>query len=226
MYKCDGLVPPAPPRPAPEPHVWCGPPRHSAHRHSATHSLFEHGSGETSPDTAMLALPCDCDHYPLPARPDFRTTMKRQTRRKLTAVQRIEMNRFWNELEDIFDRLDDIKVEHKVDSIEEAENILNETIECDKEVESAFINGLNHGPACWCEKHGDEDEDDDDVSGYSSHFEDDEDDESVSSPSSHLDQDDSLLTSPSGYISFDDLPLPPSFDKTILSLQHFSITEI
>ena len=152
--------------------------------------------------------------------------MKRQTKRKLTAVQRIEMNRFWNELEDIFDRLDDIKVEHKVDSIEEAENILNETIECDKEVESAFINGLNHGPACWCEKHGDEDQDDDDVSGYSSHFEDEEDDESVSSPSSPLDQDDSLLTSPSGYISFDDLPLPPPFDKTILSLQHFSITEI
>ena len=148
--------------------------------------------------------------------------MKKLTPRKLTAVQRIEMNRFWNELEDIFNRLDDINVEHKVDCIEEAENILNETIECDKEVESAFANGSNT-ISCWCQKSIS----DGDVSGYGSNLdEDDDDDEYDSSPNSPSDQDDSLLTSPNSYVSFDDLPLPPAFDKTLITLQNFTITEL
>ena len=147
--------------------------------------------------------------------------MKKLTPRKLTAVQRIEMNRFWNELEDIFNRLDDINVEHKVDCIEEAENILNETIECDKEVETAFSNGLNT-ISCWCQ----ETYSDGDVSGYGSNLEDDDDEDGNSSPGSPGYQDDSLLTSPSSYISFDDLPLPPAFDKTLITLENFTITEL
>ena len=125
------------------------------------------------------------------------------------------MNRFWNELEEIFDRLDDITIEHKVDSIEEAENILNETLECDKEVESAFSQPQDNLLSCWCEK---DDHSDGDVSGYSSNFEDDE-AEADSSFDSSYDEDDSLLASPSSYVSFDYLPLPPSFDKTLSQLK-------
>ena len=176
----------------------------------------------------MMTLSCDCGFnseqlYPLPARRDFRTKMKRQTKRKLTAGQRIEMNRFWNELEEIFDRLDNIKVE-KVDSYEEAENILNETLECDKEVESAFLNASN-GYSCWCEKP--DLTDDGDVSGYSSNYDDDDDDDDLDSNLSLTeDGDDSLLTSPCSYISFDYLPMPPSFDKTLINLKNFSLTEL
>merc|ERR1712045_786441 len=123
----------------------------------------------------MLVIPCDCgcsnsdkydvQYYPVPARREFRTRMKRQTLRKQTAVQRIEMNRFWNELEEIFDRLEEReKVEAK--TIEEAENILNESLECDREVESAFQS------SCWSDQ-------EDNVSGYSSFLEE-EDEDSVS----------------------------------------------
>ena len=52
----------------------------------------------------------------MPARREFRTRMKRQTLRKQTAVQRIEMNRFWNELEEVFDRLEDVRAQAKVDN--------------------------------------------------------------------------------------------------------------
>ena len=47
--------------------------------------------------------------YPVPARREYRRRMKHLTIRKMTAVQRIEINRFWNELEVIFDRIEDVK---------------------------------------------------------------------------------------------------------------------
>ena len=60
-----------------------------------------------------LEMCADCgDSYPVPARREYRRRMKHLTVRKITAVQRIEINRFWNELEDIFDRLEDIKEEY------------------------------------------------------------------------------------------------------------------
>ena len=184
----------------------------------------------------MLVIPCDCgcnsnnnekyyvQYYPVPARREFRTTMKRQTLRKQTAVQRIEMNRFWNELEEVFDRLEDVRAEAKVENVEEAENVLNETLECDREVETLFASGLSHQYSCWCEKPHDKD-DDGDVSGYSSNFEDEEEDEYEGS----VLEDDSLLTSPCSYFSYEadlELPLPPPLDKTLSSLRHLSLLEI
>ena len=184
----------------------------------------------------MLVIPCDCgcnsnnnenyyvQYYPVPARREFRTRMKRQTLRKQTAVQRIEMNRFWNELEEVFDRLEDVRAGAKVDNIEEAENVLNETLECDREVETLFASGLSHQYSSWCEKPHDKD-DDGDVSGYSSNFEDEDEEEYEGSAL----EDDSLLTSPCSYFSFEadlELPLPPPLDKTLSSLRHFSLLEI
>ena len=91
----------------------------------------------------------DCgDSYPVPARREYRRRMNHLTVRKITAVQRIEINRFWNELEEIFDRLEEVKEEYNCSTIEEAENILNETVECDHEVES-FVAEENF---CWCKQ--------------------------------------------------------------------------
>ena len=61
--------------------------------------------------------------FPLPSRREFRRRMKHSTIRKMTAVQRIEINRFWNELEDIFDKLEEKKVDDEYSTLEEAENI-------------------------------------------------------------------------------------------------------
>ena len=162
---------------------------------------------------ATLSL-CCCHHtaFPLPARRDLRTNMKRITPRKVTAVQRIEMNRFWNEMEEIFDRLE-AREHSEVKTIEEAENILNESLECDREVESAF-------QSCWWEK-------DDNVSGYSSDLEDEEDEEDEEDDCGSLSPDvnnDSLLASPT-YISYDDLPLPlpPNMKQTISLLASFDL---
>ena len=152
-------------------------------------------------------------YYPLPARRNLRTNMKRMTARKSTAVQRIEMNRFWNEMEEIFDRLED-REEVEGRTREEVENILNESLECDREVESAFQSSCSL--SCWCEK------DDNNVSGYSSYLEDEEEeDESCVSPDVN---NDSLLASPT-YISYSDLPLPspPTINQTMLLLQTFDL---
>ena len=148
---------------------------------------------------------CSClSTFPTPPRRDLRVNMKRNTPRKMTAVQRIEMNRFWNELEEIFDRLEEReKVEAK--TIEEAENILNESLECDREVESAFQSSCS-----W--------DQDDNVSGYSSFLEEEEDEDSVSPDVSE----DSLLSSPT-YISYSCLPSPPSLTQTISLLQTFDL---
>ena len=158
---------------------------------------------------------CSClSTFPTPPRRDLRVNMKRNTPRKMTAVQRIEMNRFWNELEEIFDRLEEReKVEAK--TIEEAENILNESLECDREVETAFQSPCS--PDCWCEK------DDNNVSGYSSYLEDEEEEEDESCVSPDVNND-SLLASPT-YISFSDLPLPspPTINQTMHLLQTFDL---
>ena len=137
--------------------------------------------------------------------------MKRMTGRKSTAVQRIEMNRFWNEMEEIFDRLE-VREQVEVKTREEAENILNESLECDREVESAFQSCSS--PLCFCEK-------DDNVSGYSSYLEDGEDDCLSVSPDVN---NDSLLASPT-YISYTDLPLPapPAINQTIQLLKSFDL---
>ena len=58
----------------------------------------------------------------MPVRREYRRRMKHLTVRKMTAVQRIEINRFWNELEDIFDRVEDVRAEYECSTIEEAEN--------------------------------------------------------------------------------------------------------
>ena len=179
----------------------------------------------------MLVIPCDCgcnsDNYdrlevrefPVPAKRDFRTRMKRQTPRKQTAGQRIAMNRFWNELEEVFNRLEDVRLEAGVETLEEAENVLNETLECDREVETLLAGGLSLQNSCWCQKGEvilDKEEDDGDVSGYSSHFEDEEEEEEDEESGA---EDDSLLTSPCSYFSFEaDLPLPPPLDQTLSSL--------
>ena len=154
-------------------------------------------------------------YYPLPARRNLRTNMKRITARKSTAVQRIEMNRFWNEMEEIFDRLED-RVEVEGKTREEVENILNESLECDREVETAFQSPCSLN--CWCEK-------DDNVSGYSSYLEDEEEEEEEEDSGVSPDvNNDSLLSSPT-YISYSDLPLPspPNINQTLLLLQTFDL---
>ena len=157
---------------------------------------------------------CYCQaYYPLPARRNLRTNMKRITARKTTAVQRIEMNRFWNEMEEIFDRLED-REEVEGKTMEEVENILNESLECDREVETAFQSSCSLN--CWCEK-------DDNVSGYSSYLEDEEEEEEDCGVSPDVNND-SLLSSPT-YISYSDLPLPspPTINQTLLLLQTFHL---
>ena len=157
---------------------------------------------------------CYCQaYYPLPARRNLRTNMKRITARKSTAVQRIEMNRFWNEMEEIFDRLED-REEMEGKTREEAENLLNESLECDREVESAFQSSCSLN--CWCEK-------DDNVSGYSSDLEEEEEEEDEDCCSPDV-KNDSLLASPT-YISYSDLPLPspPTINQTMHLLQTFHL---
>ena len=142
------------------------------------------------------------------------------TNRKMTAVQRIEINRFWNELEDVFDIMEKIKEDYDCDTIEEAENILNETVECDREVETAFSSFVGEETFCWCK--GGEScarHEDDRVSGYGSGTE-------SSGGTSSILQD-----CQDGYVSFQSpdhpqqqspLPLPPSFHQTkpLLEMLH------
>merc|ERR1712129_168693 len=89
---------------------------------------------------------CGAD-YPVPGRREYRRRMKHLTMRKMTAVQRIEINRFWNELEDIFDKIEGVKVS-EISTIDEAQNRLNETVECDNEVEAAFDNFVAEDDLC------------------------------------------------------------------------------
>ena len=145
--------------------------------------------------------------------------MKHLTIRKMTAVQRIEINRFWNELEDIFDRIEDVKVS-EISTIEEVQNRLNETVECDNEVEAAFANNVAQDDLSLCDqdKEGGRHEEDN-LSCYGSE---------TSSHGGRSSSQLSLLDHQDSYLSFqsqDDsllhsLPLPPSFQlsKTLLEL--------
>ena len=155
------------------------------------------------------------DSYPIPVRRDFRRRMKHLTRRKTTAVQRIEMNRFWNELEEISYRLEEARIEYEEQycTIEEAQNKLNETFEWDNEVEAAFANGVVHDNECWCKQHTEGVEEENESSYWS---DDDDDGSSDTSDDDDFDEDD-------GYVSFNNddevfshtfLPHPPSLKDT------------
>ena len=127
-------------------------------------------------------------------------------------IGRIEINRFWNELEEILDRLEDIKLQYAVDTIEEAENILNESVECDREVETAF--SWSGGELeCWCKRRPGSDE----VSGYNT------DDSQAETPSWLEEEEVGSLEGKEGvgwsvdgsdYQRCEELPLPPSFQQT------------
>merc|ERR1712130_61041 len=101
------------------------------------------------------------ERFPIPTRRELRKRMKHSTMRKITSVQRIEINRFWNELEDIFEKIEDKKVDDKYSySLEEAENIMNETVECDNEVaESECDCKENYSEEGYCSGPEEEEED-------------------------------------------------------------------
>ena len=148
--------------------------------------------------------------FPLPSRREFRRRMKHSTIRKMTAVQRIEINRFWNELEDIFDKLEEKKVDDEYSTLEEAENILNETAECDNEVEAALDNYVEE-PHCDCKEDSFEE-------GYCSENEDE-----------HVRDSFQQFQSPQIHQSFPcqeypplhNLPLPPTFRQSKLLIEIF-----
>ena len=49
-----------------------------------------------------MCLSCDgADTFPVPLRREYRRRMKHSTARKVTALHRIELNRLWNDLEDM-----------------------------------------------------------------------------------------------------------------------------
>ena len=56
---------------------------------------------------------CECETaaYPLPPRRERRRRMKRETSRKQSAQDRINMNRFWNEMEEFYSRQQEEKTE-------------------------------------------------------------------------------------------------------------------
>ena len=56
---------------------------------------------------------CECETaaYPLPPRRERRRRMKRETSRKHSAQDRINMNRFWNEMEEFYSRQQEEKTE-------------------------------------------------------------------------------------------------------------------
>ena len=147
--------------------------------------------------------------FPLPSRREFRRRMKHSTIRKMTAVQRIEINRFWNELEDIFDKLEEKKVD-EYSTLEEAENILNETAECDNEVEATLDNYVEE-PHCDCKEDSFEE-------GYCSETEDDQDRDSSQDNFLSFKYEDDFLS----YQHQKTLPLPPSYKQTRSIIELFS----
>ena len=97
----------------------------------------------------------EADIFPLPPTRSYKKTMKATTRRKLTSSTRINLNRFWNELEEFYDRYEERKENNNNNRVvlpdwsrdntdrEEAENRMNESIECDREVEQVFHADFN-----------------------------------------------------------------------------------
>ena len=70
----------------------------------------------------------ECDNqafYPLPPRRSYRQPMKHMSERKRSAASRINMNQFWNQLEEF--------------SMRREENTVDlDTLQCDEEVEMVF----------------------------------------------------------------------------------------
>ena len=89
----------------------------------------------------MCCLNCDCQSaYPLPARRSYRRSLKPLTRRKLSAQNRIHMNSFWNQLEDL---VANRQVEETSYVIDWEVNTDPETLACDREVEAVFSSNNN-----------------------------------------------------------------------------------
>jgi len=65
------------------------------------------------------------ERFPLPTRRSYRRTMKKVTKRKLSSQSRININQFWNQIEEFQYRRED-------------EIVDIETLECDREVEQVF----------------------------------------------------------------------------------------
>jgi hypothetical protein len=80
----------------------------------------------------------DCDSpttdYPLPPRRERRRSMKKMTSRKVSSQDRININRFWNEMEDFYSRQQD--------------ELAACTWSCDREVEA--VTGRAESPAGSC----------------------------------------------------------------------------
>merc|ERR1712233_71781 len=124
--------------------------------------------------------------------------------RKMSSTQRIEINRFWNELEDIFEKLEEKKVDDKYSTIEEAENIMNETVECDNEVEAVLDNYVTESERDCKENYSEE--------GYCSGPE--EEGEDRESYKVFQNQEIHQFFQPQEYPLLHNLPLPPSFQQT------------
>ena len=165
-----------------------------------------------------MCLSCG-DSYPVPIKRDFRRKMKHSTLRKMTAMQRIEMNRFWNELEEISNRLEEVRVDYddECSTIEEAQNVLNETFECDNEVEAAFATCVTNADFCWCKK--DERREEENESSYWSDTSFDE--RCSSGDVSEDDEGYQSFLSEKSSSEYHNLPLPPSFKETKQLLSKF-----
>ena len=135
---------------------------------------------------------CECDSasFPLPPRRERRRTMKRTTSRKHSAQDRINMNRFWNEMEEFYSRQHEEKVEEW---------------RCDQEVEQAMM-------MVRLGDHGSLEEEEDRISCYSSassSFS-----ESISSTPSSPSRGIPPRLDPTSPVVLSILPMPPSIPQT------------
>ena len=135
---------------------------------------------------------CECDSasFPLPPRRERRRTMKRTTSRKHSAQDRINMNRFWNEMEEFYSRQHEEKVEEW---------------RCDQEVEQAMM-------MVRLGDHGSLEEEEDRISCYSSassSFS-----ESISSTPSSPSRGIPQRLDPTSPVLLPMLPMPPSIPQT------------
>ena len=135
---------------------------------------------------------CECDSasFPLPPRRERRRTMKRTTSRKHSAQDRINMNRFWNEMEEFYSRQHEEKVEEW---------------RCDQEVEQAMM-------MVRLGDHGSLEEEEDRISCYSSassSFS-----ESISSTPSSPSRGIPPRLDPTSPVALSILPMPPSIPQT------------
>ena len=135
---------------------------------------------------------CECDSasFPLPPRRERRRRMKRVTRRKHSAQDRINMNRFWNEMEEFYSRQHEEKVEEW---------------RCDQEVEQAMM-------MVRLGDHGSLEEEEDRISCYSSassSFS-----ESTSSTPSSPSRRIPPRLDPTSPVVLPILPMPPSIPQT------------